>query len=64
MTQANHIVYPLTEVVKATDGGRASEVAIHDNTGRLVGYWAYGYYDPELPITGKQHTEDYTHEQH
>ena len=56
MTQANHIVYPLTETVKDTINGYPCEVAVHDSTGSLVGYWAYGYYEPELPYNGESGT--------
>ena len=38
--------------IKAEDGGVVSEEAFYDEYGKLVGYWAYGYFDPSLPYQG------------
>lgn len=38
--------------VKATDGGVASEIEYTGRFGRVVGYWAYGFYDPAFPYQG------------
>lgn len=35
--------------VRSVDGGIPSEVAYLDRKGQLVGYWAYGYFDPSMP---------------
>lgn len=42
----------LTSVTMAVDGGQVSEEKIIGRFGRVVGYWAYGYYDPSLPYQG------------
>lgn len=42
----------LTETVKSVDVGVASELEYKDELGNVVGYWAYGYYDPSLPYQG------------
>lgn len=44
----------ITEHVLAVDGGVASEIELHDRFGRVVGYWAYGFYDPHFPYRGQQ----------
>lgn len=28
------------------------EIEYHDRNGKLIGYWAYGDFDPELPYQG------------
>ena len=38
------------EVVKESIDGIAAEVAFYNSKGKLIGYWAYGYYDPRLPF--------------
>lgn len=38
--------------VKAVDGGVESEIEYTGRFGRIVGYWAYGYFDPALPYKG------------
>ena len=43
---------PITETIKSIDGGVASEIEYRDCTGRVIGYWAYGSYDPSLPYRG------------
>lgn len=35
--------------VKAIDSGCVSEVEILNRNGKVVGYWAYGSYDPSYP---------------
>ncbi|WP_157657720.1 hypothetical protein [Burkholderia ubonensis] len=42
----------ITEKVKSVDGGVPSEVEYSGRRGKLVGYWAYGYFDPKLPYQG------------
>jgi len=42
----------IIEVVKSIDGGVVSELAYYDRFNRLVGYWAYGSFDPTLPYRG------------
>ncbi len=42
----------ISEQVKSIDGGCASEIAYYDRFGRMVGYWAYGSFDPNLPYRG------------
>lgn len=42
----------ITETVKSVDGGVASEVEYRGRGGKIVGYWAYGYFDPKLPYHG------------
>ena len=42
------------EVIKAVDGGVASEIAYYGRFNRLIGYWAYGYFDPKYPYRGDE----------
>lgn len=42
----------ITSTVKSIDGGVVSEEAYYGRRGRLIGYWAYGYWDPSLPYRG------------
>ena len=39
----------VTETVTAVDGGVPSEIEFRGRFGRLVGFWAYGSFDPSLP---------------
>lgn len=39
----------VTAVVKDTVSGAVCEVVYMDSRNRVVGYWAYGYFDPSLP---------------
>lgn len=34
--------------------GIICEIAYIDRFGRVVGYWAHGYYEPDLPYQGQQ----------
>lgn len=44
----------LTCVVKDSIDSRPCEFEIISvKTNQVVGYWAYGYYDPELPYQGE-----------
>lgn len=43
----------LTSKVKNIDGGVVSEEAFYENA-ELVGYYAYGYYDPSMPYVGQE----------
>jgi len=42
----------ITETVKSVDGGVASEVEYRGRNGKVVGYWAYGSFDPAYPYQG------------
>ena len=42
----------ITETVKSVDGGVVSEVEYRGRGGQIVGYWAYGYFDPAFPYKG------------
>jgi hypothetical protein len=42
----------ITERVVSIDGGVASEVEFRGRFGRVVGYWAYGSFDPAMPYRG------------
>jgi len=35
--------------VKADINGTACEIAYYGRGGKMVGYWAYGYFDPRMP---------------
>ncbi len=37
---------------RSVDGGVASEIAFIGRGGKLVGYWAYGSFDPSFPYRG------------
>lgn len=43
----------LKATIKAVDGGTPSEIAYMDRWGRLVGYQAYGHFDPAMPYRGE-----------
>lgn len=40
----------VTELIKSVDGGCVSEIQFSDRNGDVVGYWAYGSFDPALPF--------------
>jgi hypothetical protein len=41
------------ETIKDTINGIPCEIEYRSKlTGNVVGYWAYGYYDPNLPYNG------------
>lgn len=40
-------------IVRSVDGGVASEVEFVDEEGQMVGYWAYGHFNPSLPYHGQ-----------
>lgn len=42
----------ITETVKAVDGGVPSEIEYRDCKGIVIGYWAYGSFDPSHPYRG------------
>ena len=42
----------IKEKVKAIDGGVPSEIEYRGRRNRVVGYWAYGGFDPQLPYQG------------
>ncbi len=44
----------LTEKVKATAGDNVTaEIEYRDKEGNIVGYWAYGSWNPNLPYQGE-----------
>ena len=42
----------ITSEVKSVDGGVVSEIAYFGRGGRMIGYWAYGCFDPYFPYKG------------
>ena len=42
----------ITETVKSVDGGVVSEIEYRGRNGTIVGYWAYGDFDPAFPYRG------------
>lgn len=42
----------IKEITHAVDGGYASEVGYYDRFNRCIGYWAYGYWDLDMPYKG------------
>ncbi|WP_157645621.1 hypothetical protein [Burkholderia ubonensis] len=42
----------ITEMVRTIDGGVVSELEYRGRHGKVVGYWAYGSFDPKLPYQG------------
>lgn len=48
---AVHFGYVRSEV-KATEQGHIAEEAFYDADGNVIGYWAYGHYDPAYPLRG------------
>lgn len=42
----------ITETIKSIDGGVPSEIEFRGRGGKLIGYWAYGYYQPGMPYQG------------
>ncbi len=51
--KASESIEPATELVQAVDGGVASEIAYYNESGELIGYWAYGSWDPSYPYQGQ-----------
>ena len=39
-------------IIKSVDGGTASEIEYRGRFGKVIGYWAYGFYDPAFPYKG------------
>lgn len=37
------------------DGGFISEISYIGRNGRIVGYWAYGYWQPDCPYHGQEY---------
>lgn len=48
---AAHFGYVRSEI-KATEQGHVAEEAFYDADGNMIGYWAYGHYDPAYPFQG------------
>lgn len=42
----------ITETVKSVDGGVVSEIEYRGRNGKVIGYWAYGSFDPSGPYRG------------
>ncbi len=42
----------ITKCVVDSINGYPCEIAYYDRTGKMIGYWAYGYYDPEGKFQG------------
>lgn len=42
----------ITETVKSVDGGVVSEIEYRGRNGKVIGYWAYGHFDPSGPYRG------------
>ena len=42
----------ITPVVVSTVNGIACEIAYHGGDGTIIGYWAYGSFDPSYPYRG------------
>ena len=42
----------ITATIKDHVGGHVSEIEYTDKDGTVVGYWAYGHFDPNLPYKG------------
>lgn len=42
----------VTSEVKDTINGIICEEEFYDRNGEIIGYWAYGYFDPSLPYKG------------
>ena len=42
----------ITSKVKDRINGVVAEEAFYDQHGEIIGYWAYGYFDPNLPYKG------------
>jgi hypothetical protein len=40
---------PITAVVMGRINGSACEIEFRDRCGNVIGYWAYGAFDPGLP---------------
>ena len=38
--------------VMAIEQGHVTEEAFYDANGNMIGYWAYGHYDPAYPFQG------------
>lgn len=39
-------------VTKGTVAGHVCEVAYYGRNNKLIGWWAYGYFDPNFPYRG------------
>ncbi|MGD9678129.1 MAG: hypothetical protein AB7V16_07165 [Vulcanibacillus sp.] len=44
----------VTSKVKSWDGGCESEIEYRGRNNKIIGYWAYGFYDPFLPYPIKK----------
>lgn len=52
-TTFHHDVFGLiTETIKDKVENVVSELEYKDKEGNVIGYWAYGFYDPRLPYQG------------
>lgn len=45
----------ITEEIRGYAGDHsASEVEYRGRSGKIIGYWSYGYFDPHLPYRGSR----------
>jgi hypothetical protein len=42
----------ITQTIKADINGTACEIEYAGRKGKVIGYWAYGYFDPSGPYQG------------
>lgn len=42
---------------RSIDGGVDSEIAYIGRAGKIVGYWAYGHFDPAMPLNRRNQME-------
>jgi len=45
-------------ITKETINGIVAEYEVRARDGRVVGYWAYGYWDPALPYQGEEEYDE------
>ena len=45
---------PVRSEVRSTVNGVIAEEAFLNEAGEIIGYWAYGYYDPGYPYQGEE----------
>jgi len=44
----------MKEIIKSTAGDNVpAEIEYQDEDGKVIGYWAYGRFDPDLPYQGE-----------
>jgi len=50
---SDEIKFPITERLVDSIDFLPCEIEYKDATGKIVGYWAYGYWEPDLPYQGQ-----------